>query len=325
MSAPPGHAAAPALVRLPPGPALPRAVTLPLLLLARRQTMDALVRRYGPALTLNSPLFGPSVFVTTPDLARQVFLTPAEDLGNIQPNLSRVLGSGSVFALDGEAHRRRRNLLSPPFHGRQVRGYEALFVEETRREIAHWPTGATLPTLPSMMRITLNAILRAVFGAQGQDLARLRAIIPPWVTLGSQLVGLPMPARDYGRFSPWGRLAGYRRQYQQVLDTLIDTARAAPDFAERTDILSVLLRSHCDDGSVLTRKEIGDELMTLLAAGHETTAATLAWVFERLSRQPHWLAELSAEAATDEHTLRRAVIREVQRTRTVIDFAGRHV
>merc|ERR1712034_19118 len=173
------------------------------------------------------------------------------------------------------------------------------------------------------MRITLNAILRAVFGADGTHLDELRRIIPPWVTLGSRLAVLPTPARTYGRFSPWGRLARYRRRYDEVIGRLIDAVQADPDFDERDDVLALLLKSTYEDGSSMSRQDIGDELLTLLAAGHETTAATLGWVFERISRHPDVLARLAAEADTEDNECRQAVILEVQRVRTVIDFAGR--
>ncbi len=316
---------APVAVRLPPAPPIPKALQGLGFVASRRLMMRYLSRRYGDAITVNLPNFGPTVLVTHPDLAKQVFLASPDELGNVQPNLSRLLGSGSVFALDGADHRRRRNLLSPPFHGKQVRAHEEIFVEETLRETAGWPEGSEFPTLPSMMRITLNVILRAVFGAEGAELDQLRRIIPPWVTLGSRLVALPMPSRTYGRITPWGRLAEWRRQYETTLDKVIDEVRSDPDFDSRTDVLSLMLRSSYEDGTAMSRKEIGDELLTLLAAGHETTASTLAWVFERLSRKPELLAALAAEAGDGGNTLRRAAIREVQRTRTVIDFAGRHV
>ena len=134
-------------------------------------------------------------------------------LGNIQPNLSRLLGSGSVFGLEGDEHRQRRRLLAPPFHGKSIKNYENIIEEETLREIATWPEGTTFATLPSTMRITLNAILRAVFGAEGAELDELRRILPPWVTLGSRMAILPKPKRTYGRYSPWGRLAEWRRQF----------------------------------------------------------------------------------------------------------------
>ncbi|HEU4360116.1 MAG TPA: cytochrome P450 [Mycobacterium sp.] len=312
-------------VRLPPGPRIPKVVQGVLFALSRRRVMHWLARRYGTAFTMNSPVFGPTVVVSHPDLARQVFLTSPDELGNVKPNLSRVLGPGSVFALEGSAHRRRRNLIGPLFHGKRIRAYEQVVVEETLKEAASWPAGEEFATLQPMMRITLNVILRAVFGAAGADLDDLRRITPPWVTLGSRLVTMPIPIRTFGRFTPWGRLAEWRRQYEAVLDRLIAEARSDPHFDERTDVLSVMLRSEYEDGAVMSRREIADELLTLLAAGHETTASTLAWVFERLSRQPELLTALAAEADTDGATLRRAAIREVQRTRTVIDFAGRHV
>lgn len=175
------------------------------------------------------------------------------------------------------------------------------------------------------MRITLNAILRAVFGAGGEQLDELRRIIPPWVTLGSRLAVVPNPTRDYGRFSPWGRLAEYRRQYDDVIGRLIDHVKADPNFDSRDDVLALLLRSTYEDGSEMTRSDIGDELLTLLAAGHETTASTLGWAFERVVRHPEVLAKLVDEAATEDNEYRQATILEVQRARTVIDFAGRHV
>jgi len=292
---------------------------------SRRRTVDYIARRHGEVFTLDLPVFGKTVIVAEPLLAKQLFTANIDDVGNVQPNLSRILGSGSVFALDGADHRRRRKLLTPPFHGKSVKNYEKIFEEETLRESATWPEGQAFETTEPMMRITLNAILRAVFGADGEQLDELRRIIPPWVTLGSRLAVLPVPSRTYGRYSPWGRLAAYRRKYDAVIDRLIDTVKADPDFEARDDVLTLLLRSTYEDGSAMSRRDIADELLTLLAAGHETTASTLAWVFERIIRQPDVLAKLEAEAATEDNEYRQAVILEVQRVRTVIDFAGRHV
>lgn len=287
--------------------------------------MHGMSDRYGDAFSLRVPVYGSIVVVASPKLAKQVFTASPDVLGNIQPNLSRLLGSGSVFALDSDDHRQRRRLLAPPFHGKSIKNYESIIEEETLREIAEWPAGATFPTLPSMMRITLNAILRAVFGAEGAALDELRRIIPPWVTLGSRLATLPKPSRTYGRYSPWGRLAHYRRRYDAVVDRLIDDERSDLNFENRNDVLAMLLRSTYEDGSSMSRKDIGDELLTLLAAGHETTAATLGWAFERLCRHPAVLTALAAEADAQGNELRQATILEVQRHRTVIDAAGRHV
>jgi cytochrome P450 len=310
--------------KLPPAPGVPNALVRVAFLVARRPTTDWLTRRYGRCYTLRIPVFGDTVFVSDPALTKQIFTTSPDVLYNIQPNLSRLLGPGSVFALDGPAHRGRRKLLTPPFHGKSIKAYEQIVEEETLREIATWPEGREFPTLEPMMHITLNIILRAIFGADGAELQRLRELIPNWVTLGSRLAVLPSPKRER-RWTPWGKLLEYRAEYEGLVDTLIARARQDLHFEDRTDVLSLFLRSTYEDGSPMTRREIGDELLTLLAAGHETTASTLGWAFERISRHPEVLRRLVAEADTDDNTYRQATIFEVQRNRTVIDFSGRHV
>jgi cytochrome P450 family 138 len=312
-------------VNLPPKSRIPKLLQSAGYAVSRKRIITRLRRKHGDVFRLDLPVFGRTVIVADPLLGKQLFTANTDDVGNIQPNLSRVLGPGSVFALDGADHKRRRRLLTPPFHGKSVKNYETIFEEETLRESANWPEGQEFETLEPMMRITLNAILRAVFGADGEQLDELRRIIPPWVTLGSRLAVLPTPARSYGRFSPWGRLAAYRREYDAVIDRLIDGVTADPNFEHRDDVLTLLLRSTYEDGSAMSRSDIADELLTLLAAGHETTASTLAWVFERVVRHPDVLARLVTEAETTAAEYRQAVTLEVQRVRTVIDFAGRHV
>lgn len=316
---------APSVVRLPPASNLPKWAQGMGFAISRRRMMQRLAARHGDAFTLNLPMYGPVVVIGDPQLARQIFTTSPDELGNIQPNLSRFFGPGSVFGLDFDAHRTRRRLLAPPFHGKSMKKYESIIEDETLREIAVWPEGEPFPTVPPMMRITLNAILRAVFGADGAELDELRRLIPPWVTLGSRIASLPQPRRTYGRFTPWGRLALWRRRYDAVIDRLIDAERSDPGFADRTDVLALLLRTTYDDGTDMSRNDIGDELLALLAAGHETTASTLGWAFERISRHPELLAALVEEADNGGNELRQATILEVQRARTVIDLAGRHV
>lgn len=312
-------------IALPPGPRMPKMLQGAAFGLSRRTFVNKFAERYGSVFSLHVPIYGPIVVVAEPRLAKQVFTTSPEVLGNIQPNLSRLLGAGSVFALDREEHRQRRRLLAPPFHGKSIKNYEAIIEEETIREIAAWPEGIPFATLPSMMRITLNAILRAVFGAQGAELDELRTILPPWVTLGSRLATFPKPSPSLARYTPWARLARWRARYDTVIDKLIADERRDPHFADRTDVLALMLRSSYEDGSQMSQADIGDELLTLLAAGHETTASTLAWTFERVSRHPELLDALSAEVLTDDNELRQATILESQRSRTVIDLAGRRV
>ena len=290
----------------------------------RRRTIARQIERNGRCFTAQVPVFGKTVVVADPALAKQVFTTGPDVLYNVQPNLSRVFGGGSVFALDGSDHRRRRKLLTPPFHGKSIAAYERIVEEETLREMATWPTGTEFETLEPMMRITLNVILRGVFGADGAELEQLREVVPKWVTLASRLALLPIP-RTGGRWNPWTRLDSYRRTYESLVDSLITKAHLDPNLDERTDILALFLRSTYEDGSVMTRAEIGDELLTLLAAGHETTGSTLAWVLERVARHPDVLRRLVDEAAGQDNSYRQATILETQRVRTVIDLASRHV
>lgn len=315
--------------KLPPSPRTPDPLIGLAFIGARRPFIQWLTRTQGRAATVRLPVFGNAVIVSDPALAKQIFTTSPEVLHNIQPNLSRLLGKGSVFGLEGADHRRRRKLLTPPLHGKSIAVYERIVEEETMREMASWPDGVEFETLEPMMRITVNVILRAVFGADGVELQQLRELLPKWVTLGSRLALFPSPARpprSWNRLDPWARLAGYRQTYESILDKLIDRAQRDPHFEDRTDVLSLFLRSTYDDGTSMSRSDLGDEMLTLLAAGHETTASTLGWAFERISRHPDVLQKLVAEAEVGEdNAYRQATILEIQRVRTVIDFAGRHV
>ncbi len=311
-------------VALPDGPALPRFVQGGLVLAAPLWTLRRLRARYGSAFTVNVPVFGKAVVISDPAEVKQLFTTSPEIADNLDVNLGRVLGPHSFFALSGEAHRRQRKLLTPPFHGRRLRGYEAIVEEEAVREMAAWPEGREFATQDSMMRITLNAILRAVFGADGAELAALRELLPAMVKLGSRLAVLPLPRRDLGRWSPWGRALAYRREYDAIVDRLIAAARD-DRLAERDDVLALMLQSRYDDGAPMSRDEIADQLLTLLSAGHETTATTLAWAVERLRRHPAVLRRLADEADAGGSRLREAAILEIQRVRPVIDSTARQV
>jgi cytochrome P450 family 138 len=311
--------------KMPPAVRLPKLIQMVLMAGFRRRFLRSAVNRHGPVFAINVPFFGRSVVVSDPALARQVFLASTDDLINVQPNLSRIFGPGSVFALDGKEHRARRKLLAPPFHGQSIKNYEKVIEEETLRESANWPEGKEFRTLEPMNRITLNVILRTVFGADGAELDYLREIIPPWAELGSRLATLPEPPFSTGRYSPWGRLAEFRRNFDRTVFALIDKAEADPQLDERTDILALLLRSTYEDGTPMSRQDVSDELLTLLGAGHETTASTLGWAFERLRRHPDVLAKLVEENDQGGNEFRQATIQELQRNRTVIDFSGRHV
>lgn len=281
-------------------------------------------RRYGRTFTIDVPVFGRAVVISDPAQIKRLFTAGADQVDNLDANLGRVLGPGSLFALAGEEHHQQRKLLVPPFHGRRLAAYEKIVEDETVREMSSWPRGTPFPTLPSTMRITLNAILRAVFGAEGAEFEELRRLLPRLVGLGSRLAVVPVPRVDLGQWSPWGRFWAMRREYDRVVDRLVDTAQRS-NLDERGDVLAMMLQSRFDDGQPMTRAEIADQLLTLLAAGHETTATTLAWAVERLRRHPAVLADLVDEVDAGGKALREATVLEVQRSRPVIDIVGRQV
>ena len=310
-------------VRLPPAPRIPKVVQALGFVVNRDKAVAAVSRRYGSAFTLNLPIFGHAVVISDPALVKDLFTTSA-DLIARGGTLGEVLGPGSTFSLEGTAHRQRRKLLVPPFHGKRMAGYEDIVEQEVMREIATWPEGEEFATLPSMMRITLNAILRTVFGAEGAAFEELRELLPPMVLRASHLAVLPPFARrDYGRWSPWGRVDAMRRRYDAIIAQLITDARNDPHFEERNDVLALMLQARYEDGSPIADDHVADELLTLLAAGHETTATTLAWAVERLRRHPRMLNRLADELDAGESDLLQATIFEVQRIRPVINATAR--
>ena len=310
-------------VRLPPGPRTPRIVQGYRLVLSRRTSFGDLARRYGPAFTLNLPIFGKTVMISDPDLVKGIFTTGGDLVGRAT-NLGEMLGPGSTFSLDGDAHRERRKLLVPPFHGKRMHGYESIVEEEVLRETATWPEGVEFESLPAMMRITLNAILRAVFGAEGATFDELRELLPRAVVVGSRMTVLPRILRsDVGPWSPGGIMKRYRRRYDEIVDSLIAEALADPGFEDRSDVLSLLLKARHEDGTRISNQHVADELLTLLTAGHETTATTLSWWIERVRRHPDLLSRLTTEVDAGGSQLRQASIWEVQRVRPVIDATTR--
>lgn len=312
-------------VRLPPGPRIPKLIQGAAVLAARYGSVAALGRRYGSTFTLQLPVFGETVVISDPVLVKDLFSTSRELVGRPQNNLGGdVLGPGSIFNLEGDELLARRRLLLPPFNGKNMRAYEDITEQEVVREMASWPEGVEFETLEPMMRITLNTILRAVFGAKGDELDELRIVIPAAVEFGSKIALLPsVVRRDVGPWSPGGKFARYRRRMDEICTSLIADARSDPNFAERGDVLSLLLQARYDDGEPIPDSYIVDELLTMLVAGHETTSTQLAWTIERIRRHPDLLQRLSDEVDAGGSELMTATIAESQRTRPVLTAALR--
>jgi cytochrome P450 len=250
-----------------------------------------------------------------------------------ESQLRPVLGPGSVLTANGDAHLRQRKLLLPPFHGDAVERYAAIVERATERELSRWQVGRTFALAPRMQALTLDVITAGVFGmdlaaARGSAERRLSDTLR-WMLLASatpvyQLVEL----QNAGRTEPRGPLRAMRAFIDRQIDAVIRERRADGGFAERDDVLSLLLRTRDEDGLPLTDGEIRDELLTLVLAGHETTANSLAWLHERMLRTPAAYDRLRDMVRRDDPRAGEyveATIHEGMRIRPVIPVIGRFV
>jgi cytochrome P450 len=317
---------------MPPGPRLPRLVQTAGFLFFPRTFFDACRRRYGDAVTFGTAFDSRFVMLFHPDLVKQVFQGGNEQLraGEANALLGPILGQRSVLLLDGAEHLRHRRLLLPPFHGRRMQAYEDTVRAAADRQIDAWPQGRELPLHPSMQALTLEVIMRAVFGMEegpreDELSARIREMLDPI----SRPFSILLMTLTAGRFGPnrgaTERFEAQRRRVDELLFAEIARRREAADLEERDDVLSALLLARDEDGDALTDQEVRDELVTLLVAGHETTATGLAWTFDLLLHTPAALARLreSLDAGEDEYL--DAVVKEALRIRPVIPGVGRVV
>ena len=338
------------LSTLPPGPRGPNALTAARFLLRGPKFLEQSRDRYGDVFTIQLNTGRTVVIAGDPAIAKQVFTGSPDDLhagaGNVV--LKPLLGPRSVLLLDGPEHLRQRRLMLPPFHGDRMRAYGEAMTEIAERHVARWPVGRAFAVHPTMQAITLEIILRTVFGVE--DRGRLERLGAPLRRLlnstdhPARLLALQFTSSEKGGpRSPWGRIRALLAPADAMIFEEIAAHRADARTEERTDILSLLLSARDEDGNALTDEELRDELMTLLVAGHETTATALAWTLERLVRHPEILARLRAEqeegigeeylAATVKETLRLrpvvpGVIRKLQRPLTFGDWelpAGVHI
>src|SRR5262245_1690207 len=283
---------------LPPGPrSLPIVQALNLWL--RPTTfIEECRRQHGDAFTLRVPGFPAEVHFSHPDAIRQIFTADAEDLraGEANVVIEPLLGAHSLLLLDGARHLRQRRLLLPPFHGERMQAYGETMRDITDREIASWPIGRPFPIRRAMQRITLDVILRTVFGVDdGPLLATVRARIERLLAVGTNPTTLlPSLRRDLGPLSPWGRLVRARREVHHILAAEI-ARRRVPGAPARDDVLSLLVAARDEDGSPMPDDDLRDQMMTLLFAGHETTATALAWAFHRILQRHDVLGAIRAE------------------------------
>ena len=282
------------MANLPPGPRAPRAVQT----LARWTRSVPLFERcrarYGKRFTLRLLQTPPFVHLSDPAEVKEVFTAPPDVLhpGEGARALEPVVGANSVILLDESAHLSQRKLMLPAFHGERMEALTGLLEEVTEREVAAWPLGEPFELHPRLQALTLEVILRAVFGLdEGERLDTLRDRLTRILEFGSHPASL-IPFLQRGRV--WNDFVQGREEVDGLLFDLIDERRAEENGDERDDVLAMLLAARHEDGSPMSKQELRDELMTLLVAGHETTASELSWAFERLARTPRVVRELKA-------------------------------
>jgi cytochrome P450 len=306
----------------PPGPKAPALVQ------ALRYARDPLgflatyQRRYGDIFTVRFPFFGRVVYVARPELVKAVFTGAPSVFHAGEANatvLEPALGPNSVLTLDDEPHMRQRKLLLPPFHGERVQRYGELIVEMTRREMESWPLGEPFALRRHTQRITLAVIMRAVFGVHDEDrLARFEVLIDDFARRVGVITSFPILRRNLGPGSPWPRFVRSREALDEFIYEEIRLRRAEPGHEDRDDVLSLLLGARDEDGEPMSDEELRDELITVLGAGHETTATGLAWAIERLVRNPEVLKKLRESLAAGEEDYLNATVKETLRARPVI-------
>ncbi|MGE5282685.1 MAG: cytochrome P450 [Chloroflexota bacterium] len=317
--------------RLPPGPPLPSPVQTLIWSRQARRLLYACQDRYGDMFTIRIAREGTWVMLADPEAIKQVFTGDPKvfHAGEGNEILATVLGRNSLLVLDEERHMSQRKLLLPPFHGARMQGYEETMREIAADEIASWPTGTPYALRPRMQAVTLEIILRTVFGvgsAEAKKLADLRDALRDFldVTTNPRFL-VPLIALGPQRVR---RLAAFRRRLDRV-DALIyreiAERRRAEDLEQRDDILSMLVAARHEDGTPMRDEEMRDELLTLLVAGHETTATSLAWAVERLARHPEKLERLRAEAEDGGDAYLTATIQETLRLRPVISIVARRL
>jgi cytochrome P450 len=307
-------------VEFPPGPRIPSLLQAAFVTASPYGWMVRRWRRFGDVFSSRFPIFGRVVYIADPALVKEVFTGDAVTFHAGEANalaVGEALGDHSLLTLDEDRHMSQRKLLLPPFHGESVRRYAEVMVEETAREVATWPVGEEIELRPRMQAITLEVILRAVFGVRDDarmDLFRRR--IPAIGELTSILNWLPFMDRDLGGITPAARARRALAAVDELIYAEIAERRAEGDDEGRDDVMTLLLRARHEDGSPMTDRELRDELMTLLTAGHETTATGLAWAFERLLRTPHALERLTGSLDDDDYL--EAVVKEALRVRPVV-------
>jgi cytochrome P450 len=316
---------------LPPGPPMHPLRNLARWLIRPLPMLDDFHARYGNMFTMRLPRVpAPMVVFAEPDAVREIWALPPDigHAGAANQFLSSVLGENSLIVLDGDRHLRDRRLMLPPFHGDRMKAYGETMREVTAREVERWPIGEPFAAHAAFQAIALDVIMHTIFGVGSDDprLAPLRDALVRWTTRGTSRLGTAMllmipPERlarllaVRSRFVPWADLSSAHQETDRLVRELIATRRREP---ASHDIMSLLLAARDESGASMTDDQLRDEMLTLLVAGHETTATTLAWTLHHLLAHPEWLARARADEAVLE-----AAIKETLRLTPIIPMVSR--
>jgi cytochrome P450 len=310
---------------MPDGPRAPAFVQTLRWIFRPEAFMRSCAHRYGETFTVR---LGPQVdvvFLSDPAVVRRVLQGPPETMkmGDINGLFRPILGSNSLLLLDDDEHMRQRKLLLPPFHGEHIKRYVDIMERAAAEQVENWPVNRPFSVVGHMQAITVAVILRAVFGMEaGPHRDEMRALVTRLLDLcQSRSTMLPQLRFRLGGLSPWGRLMRCVEEVDRALFAEIESRRA--DGADRHDVLSLLLASRHEDGEPMSDQEIRDQLLTLLVAGHETTASALTWAFERLVHHPQALERLTGELAEGREEYLDAVVKETLRLRPVLPIVAR--
>jgi cytochrome P450 len=284
-------------------------------------------RRYGETFTLRLLRVGTLVFLSDPPSIKRLFAADREN--TIAPGrtaiLEPLLGRHSVLLQEGSEHLRRRKLMLPPFHGERMRSYEEAIVASVRAELERMPLGEPFPLHPHMQAITLDVIMAAVFGVGEERREELRERLVRILSVTNSPLAVGLTMRRVRRLPPLRKIVRAVEEVDGLLAAEIAARRADSAIGQRDDILSLLIEARFDDGERMSDLELRDQLMTLLMAGHETTATALAWTFDLLFRNPAVRDRLRAELATADGDYLEAVLAESLRVRPVVPFTGREL
>ncbi len=318
----------------PPIVPLPRAAQMLRFTQRQIEYVFGAQRRLGETFRMRTAMPGGPVVTSHPDHVRSLFTAKPELAPSLtgESPLRPILGTGSVLTSLGARHMRQRKLLLPPFHGEAIERYTEMIVAATERELDRWPLDKPFALAPRMQAITLDVIMAGIFGIEGRPQRgtpehRMRTVVKQLVNASTSLVGQAGELLNIGREEAVGVIKLGVAILDQPTYAVIKARRADERLEERRDILSLLLQARTEEGEAMDDKEVRDELLTLVLAGHETTANSLAWAWERLVRNPaahEALREATRNGEGAEEQVEATII-ESMRSRPVVPFIGRRV